>query len=654
MFNNFLNKKDDANWYFPSAKGLQLESVNNAAIETFKGNPLASLAREICQNSIDAVDDTTKPVKVSFNFMNLKQDDFPNINEFKEIFYSARKTWQGKNEQVIDFINEAESVLSEDTIPFLKISDYNTKGLQGADSRKLGTPWSTLIKEKGSSNKSDTSGGSFGIGKAAPFACSSLRTLFYSTCINETKDKYHISVSNLMSFEKENDEVTQGVGFYSHDELTDAINGDVSFTDETRRQHGTDIYIAGFNKAENWKTAIKHSILSNFFVTIWKKKLIVDIEGEEINADNLHVYIQNLSEDYADIKDYLEVLTSEDAVKIEIESKDYGEKYHYQDGEAVLYLLKKYPANRRILMTREKGMSLFEQKGISSSIYFTGILMIEGRKMNTDFKQMENPSHNEWSPERYKDPKLAQKMLKELRKYNKDKVIELFQEKVTEEMDAVGMSDFLPDDTLDSNVGDINKKEEVVPRINEVKVKKKQQTKEPLAANIPGKVEDDTFDEQLKFAGIDEGTGSEGNPNGEPNDSDGGTGGNTTGDSVGPNEPTENEGGIEMTVPVPKQKLICHPTYKIVCNDAQSGHYTLMLKSNQTINNPIIETFIIGEQSSYKVNVLKAAFNDTSLLTTRNRFQLNKILKNRMYQIDINVNFNQLARIGVKVYESEA
>lgn len=654
MFNQFLSKKELPHWYFPSAKGLQLESVNNAAIETFKGNPVASLAREICQNSIDAVDDTSKPVKVAFNYMELKQEDFPNINEFKNIFHNARKTWQGKNDQAIEFINEAEKVLSQEEIPFLKISDYNTKGLQGADSRKLGTPWSTLIKEKGSSNKSDTSGGSFGIGKAAPFACSSLRTLFYSTCIKEEKEKYHIGVSNLMSFEKDNDEVTQGVGFYSNDEHTDAILGDVSFITDTREHLGTDIYIAGFNRVDNWKTAIKQSILSNFFVTIWKKKLVVEIEGEEINAGNLHVYINNLSDNFIDIKDYYEVLTSEDTVKVEIESKDYGEKYHYQDGEAVLYLLKKYPANRRILMTREKGMSLFEQKGISSSIYFTGILMIEGRKMNTDFKQMENPSHNEWSPERYKDPKLAQKMLRELRKYNKDKVIELFQEKVTEEMDAVGMSDFLPDEALDTNVGNIDKKEEVVPRINEVNIKKKKQTKDPLPVDIPGNDKDYTVEEQLKFAGIEDGTGGEGKPDGKPNDSDGGLGNPKPGEEIGPNKPVENEDGVEMTVPVPKQKNIVHPTYRVICNNAKDGQYTLMIISNQTINKPIIETFIIGEQSSYKVDLNNAAFNQKSILTTKNRFQLDKLLKDKRYEVKLNVQFNQLARIGVKVYESKA
>ena len=41
-------------WNFPSNDNGQINGISEAGIETFKGSPFPSLAREICQNSLDA------------------------------------------------------------------------------------------------------------------------------------------------------------------------------------------------------------------------------------------------------------------------------------------------------------------------------------------------------------------------------------------------------------------------------------------------------------------------------------------------------------------------------------------------------------------------------------------------------------------------
>lgn len=656
MFQKLL-KQNKPSWIFPSSKGLQLESVNNAAIETFKSNPLSSLAREICQNSLDAADDLNKPVIVSFDAFNLSVYEFPNINEYKSIFRDARHTWQNRNGQVIEFIDRAEETLNTSVIPFLKISDYNTKGLEGAERRDIGTPWSTLIKEKGSSNKSDTSGGSFGIGKAAPFACSDLRTLFYSTCIYENKENYHIGVSNIMSFEKQDQSVTQGVGFYSLGEFTESIQGELDFIDQPRTEKGTDIYIAGFNKQEGWQKAIIESILVNFFITIWKQKLIVKVGNQEINSDNLGSYINSLPDQdvFSDTKDYYELLTSSETVKITIQKDDYGKEFGYDDGEAILYLLKKKPANRRILMTRSTGMRLFEQKNISSSIYFTGILMIEGKHMNVDFKKMENPAHDDWSPERYiENPRKAKRMLSQLKRYNKEKVIELFQEKITDEMDAVGMSDFLPDTTMSNAIGSVEKKETIDKKIEKVKIKKQTKSKKTSMTQLETTTED--FETIETEPGVIIGNIIDGDIGGGKNtETDGSTGDGTdeVGQGGGAFDVEPNDNGEEHQIPIPHKKNLVHPKHKIVSTNAKTGEYALMIKSNTGIKNPIIEVFIIGEQSDAKVEIKDIEMNNEKQSFTNNRFRLNAIEKNTLTKINMTVDFDKLVRIGVKVYESK-
>ncbi|MGV2929231.1 hypothetical protein RW115_11590 [Macrococcus capreoli] len=649
-------KIEKPQWEYPSARGLQLESVNNAAIETFKGNPLSSLAREICQNSLDAVDDATKPVIVSFDAFNIKTNMFPEVVSYRNVFDSAKQTWQNKNKQAIEFIDKAQNVLHEDVMYFLKISDYNTKGLEGAESKDIGTPWSTLIKEKGSSNKSDTSGGSFGIGKAAPFACSDLRTVFYSTRIYEHQADYHIGVSNIMSFQKPDETITQGVGFYSIGDNTESIKGKLECFNQVddRTSKGTDIYIVAFNQMKYWEESIIHSIVINFLVTIWKKKLIVKVGDKTINSDNLKDYVDQLpnKDAYTDIRDYYEVLTSDETQKITIHKNEYGEAFGYEDGEAVLYLLKKQGANRRIMMTRSVGMRLFEQKNISSSIFFTGILMIEGQKMNMDFKKMENPAHNEWSPERYiENPAKARRMLKALKKYTKDKVIELFREEVTNEMDAVGMSDFLPDDTS-NQIGNIKKRESLENKTKEIKVKKKSKPKNTQKTEIES--ENEGFDEiEIKddelTGNITEGSTGGGNNTDTSEDREGGEGGNP-GHGGGSHDFEEDDKGETMTVPQPHKKNLIYPKLKTICTNQKNGQYTLMIKSTKNIDNPIIELFIIGEQSDTRAQLIEAKHNGVTTKITNNRLQAFKIEKNVLNKIDVTINFDKLARIGVKVY----
>lgn len=44
-------------WRFPSNDYGQIFGIADSGVETFKGTPMKSLAREICQNSIDAGSD---------------------------------------------------------------------------------------------------------------------------------------------------------------------------------------------------------------------------------------------------------------------------------------------------------------------------------------------------------------------------------------------------------------------------------------------------------------------------------------------------------------------------------------------------------------------------------------------------------------------
>lgn len=51
-------------WNFPSNNYGQIFGIADSGIETFKGTPIKSLAREICQNSLDAALKNGEPTRI--------------------------------------------------------------------------------------------------------------------------------------------------------------------------------------------------------------------------------------------------------------------------------------------------------------------------------------------------------------------------------------------------------------------------------------------------------------------------------------------------------------------------------------------------------------------------------------------------------------
>ena len=96
------------------------------------------------------------------------------MQEYLKYLKSGKKFWQDKNDKkVMQFLEKAERLIEGNDIKILSASDYNTTGLIGSDCGTMESSiWSALVNSDGVSDKSDGSGGSYGIGKNAPFACS--------------------------------------------------------------------------------------------------------------------------------------------------------------------------------------------------------------------------------------------------------------------------------------------------------------------------------------------------------------------------------------------------------------------------------------------------------------------------------------------------
>ena len=280
-------------WNFPSNNNGDINGISNAGIETFKGAPYEALAREICQNSLDAKLDDAEKIVVEFSLFKYESSKLPGYNKLNEVLRNCYDYWEkDNNKKGIKFFEKSLECINNEYINILRISDFNTKGLDGSDKIEYSN-WNSLIKGNGVSNKEGGAGGSFGIGKSAPYACSNLRTIFYSTLDYKGKTAFQ-GVSKLTSC-KLDGYITTGTGYYGDTERNTPVLEQIVLDNKfNRKTSGTDIYVIGFHEEENYKTQILSSVLDGFLVAIYDGRLEVRIDDIVVNKDSLH----NLIEEY--------------------------------------------------------------------------------------------------------------------------------------------------------------------------------------------------------------------------------------------------------------------------------------------------------------------------------------------------------------------
>lgn len=631
-------------WRFISNQNSTISGINDAGIETFTANMHRSLVREIIQNSLDAgLPNADRPVEVDFFVSEISREVFPDIADFQVAInkcYNSNKSEPDAEK----FFRNAKKVVESRSISVLRISDHNTIGLEGSDTCSKGTSWSRLVKESGSSNKDQSSGGSFGIGKSAAFACSDLRTVFYSS-LDSKGLKSNIGVAKLVSFEDESlGGWTTGVGYYSEDEKFVAIPELANLiAGYERNDSGTDIYVLGPHLSNDYKDVFVKSVLLDFLVALVKGQLVVRVQDEVISKDTLASYMRNLnayeSEEIKELLDYYHILTSNDTkiIKLSLDSNIYGKQFGFKDNECTLYLKEGEGFNRKIMITRKAGMRILEQNRISGSIEFTGVLIIDGPNMNEAFKRMEVPSHDAWEPGRCRgEEKKYTDILNGLRKYIRETVKEQFGKVSSNSMDAIGASDFLPD-TPEEQGADELQKNDLSTRIKKLLGREIEPTKtKSKAVEVTEVTPSDNGD---KGGGENSGkkSGGKGKHKGD---------GDGKGDKGGTDD--GNEKGLKQII-VKK---------RLMCEDAFAGKYLLSMiaPSNASVGKLSFE--LSGEQSEYELPITAAKIITDGSSTTidkinGNSIYLKNITKGERLKIEVQVDFDKHCMMEVDYYANK-
>ena len=645
-------------WQFPHGKNLTPTGVNNTAIEIFLDNIADSLTREVIQNSLDAHDPSTNaPVKVEFTFYDVESKTVPGIETLKSFALpKALEMWETiNNDDTLKYLKRFSNTLNKNKIKILKISDYNTKGLNDKNYRSL------VLGNSYTEKDNDSAEGSKGIGKAAPFAASDLRMVFYSTVPTESKPK-SAGVMNFVSFEYDDEkQITQERATFFNEGM-DHIPDQFNSVQGTRKtdEFGTDVYVLGVKQFdEDWADRIRLSVINNFLVSIFNNQLEVSIDNLVINSDTLNETMEYLSdlelsrhetEDFRSSQNFYDVLTNPERLEFNLDSR--FKKYNFIEtkNDATLFLLQHEPANRTVLQTRKAGMKIYERNRISGNINFSGVFQVTGDKFSSFLRDMENANHNTWSIDRLTghNRRDAEKLLRDLLQFYKEKVKDSYELDSENEIDAFGVSDLLPlQEKNDGNQTDSNDSG-VKNALSNITITKKNSKKHLRSDD--GDKDDKFLEKDLEEVGVPEGDGG-----GFGGGSDGRGGGINTPNSGGDERgnlgenPDANDRKSEREVKIPSTDIL---SLKIIGIDPENGKYRIVgnvLKNKE--NSEISFKYVGADGKAYSIQLKEVSSNSQSVEMRRNSIRITNLSKGDNLNINFTVNSKLRMKMEGSVYE---
>lgn len=619
-----------AEWRFPSNDYGENKGINDSGVAMFRGTPLKSLAREICQNSLDA--SIGEKTVVEFNIFQIPSSKIPGSEKLKDTFHRCLNFWNSqKSTTTQDFFKTALDIINEDECTFLRISDFHTTGLTGSR-EEINTDWTNLTKSSGSSDKKGTAGGSYGIGKFAPFACSYFSTVFYSTYdINEERASQ--GVARLVTFRRDDNQNTQGTGYFGNEKNTpiyEELQLDPAFKRKDK-EYGTDIYIAGYKfGGENWKKELAISILDGFLGAIWNEKLEVIIGDMCINKAELNNIIELYRDDLSGYSDkYYNVLISPNTV------------WHTEDffglGEVKLgLLLEDQNCPNRIAMIRKTGMKIMDKDRLPGHLPLMGVMFINGERINEQLRAIENPEHTRWEPDRAVNKIKATQLLKSINDFIKTNIEDLINKNTEEEIDAAGVGAFLPDNVDEEK--ELSKEEIVSDTITNIEVKQIQR-KSSSNTKKGNAITKDYGEEKGHY---------------EPGGNDEEwfhPGGHTNSRGDRPAQAAHIEAGgdkkMPSTITVGINKFI------YICVDKSAGKYMLRLLPDRDGNDGVLELYLSGETQRYK-----APIKNITLIGGKADFHDNVVKgllfeKGKELRFSLELDYTDYCSLEVEMYATE-
>ena len=623
-------------WRFPGNNYTEDRGIDTPDMETFAKDPISSLARETCQNSIDARKDNKKAI-IEFKTFDIDPNDIPNVGEIRDQIDRCL-AYQSEGSKDYKTLLKIKEQINKQTICCLRISDFNTYGLLGVDELEK-SPFYLLTKGSGLSNKTGTKGGSKGIGKFALYVASAINTVFYST-LNTSGEEAYLGVCKLCSARIDgSDEKTTGTGYFGRDDKNRPYLSQRSFESGFERsESGTDIYIFAFRKTRKWESEIVTRVLDSFLTAVYYEQLEFRVNDITVNKHNLDQIIDSeyvLEKQYASIKSQYILLTDRSVKTKEVAIDDYG---------TIKIYVKPFNKAERDLATnncsmiRYPYMMIKTEKNISQ-IPCSAMCIIGDNSLNVELREIENPQHTDWEVNRIDDEAKKMEMQNIIRRIKREvidfarEVLITGEENIT---DLEGAGEYLPGVEEDGSKN--IKNQEIQDQFTVVKTIKNR-IKESV-----GVIENDYGNALQPEIGSHNGETEE-SPEPEGHNSGSNASAHDTNNSSG----IDKEGDLDVLRYAPLSGM----RYILMMPNRSEGKYIISFTSLYDENNCVLEfSYLDNDRKAYKFQI-----NDCYINGNRQSFESNKVFniklkRDEKYRIQIDTDEKECYSCEVKMYAS--
>lgn len=622
------NKECNCKWTFADLQGNQQgQGVQNAIISHFDKSPYSSLIRESIQNSLDAPDGSGKPVIVEYTFSRIQASEYPCFFELLQHIQGIAKSFPHNDaaKKMAQRMSETFQLhQSNQRIPFIRVSDYNTTGMPFREKGLGKSPFTSFLRVAGDSLKNNAgSGGSFGFGKAAYFNISPIRTVLVSTL---TTDKEYFFEGGAMLTDHMYKEVEKSFfGFYDDQDGFKPTSKLEDIPEKFRREKiGTDFFIMGVNTSvserENAKREMIEATLRNFWLAIYHKRLVVKVEDIEINKETLQQLINQYYPSDRDDKNrsatynprpYFEAVKNADTTPSYIHIK----KSIPLLGEVSLYIKKVKDAKDKIAYMRSPRMLVYSRQ-FQTSYGCYCLFLCDNQSGNELLRKLENAAHKEWDYSNYKEnTNLGKEALNSISSFITETLEELFASQDDTPLSISGLEEFLylEDDMIPTENEDVNENPFLGIPSGEFDDTGTSMTS-VLNPDTPKKIERQR-EKTGKVVALKK-TTAKSNPEGDlgGNDKHPASGKHNERPAPG-NKPkietdeSEQEGTYSEFIPV---------SYRVIANKTPQGemNHTIIIYAPHIIEDGMIELLIAGEQETECLDITfsdKGDFNNNQV-----------------------------------------
>ncbi len=465
------NSYNPCKWHFDIQTGED-QGPGDALGQNFKGEPYAALVRESIQNSLDVPLENGQPVRVVYSFGDIDSNNMEGFFDLKEHIKGCMKFWGSKKDIVDKYEKKLyyfDDGLSQ-SMPYLKVSDYNTLGMD-YEYGNNNCPFYAFVRASKISVKGGSyQGGTYGFGKAAYFQLSPINTLLIST---RTPDgNVFFEGKSALCTHLYDGEKKTSVGFFDNNEGKGPIEDLSEIPNIFRRdedESGTDFYILGIKplKMEDAVRKMTHEVLRSFHPAVEARMLEVEILAPTgdicISKDTIEAYMIQEFPDEQDTSGQFRTLNPRpyyDALVHKGEGKGYdvieGEKEHL--GKIKMYIKKVPGAIDKIVYMRRPRMIVYAQKS-QSSLGFYGVFVCDDEKGDKLLSKLENSSHSKWSRDFYRDDITSECIpegvdaINELKEFVAECISKIAGDNPNNELSIAGLDDllYIPDSLIDDN-----------------------------------------------------------------------------------------------------------------------------------------------------------------------------------------------------------